>query len=213
MDNRFFEPFIGTRYNEGIRGKRVLVLGASFYCAKKECVFFNECTNPEKKDSSKFDNICPYNNGSPLHNEPANADGRPYHVFGRFMQQFVSDEDDIWQRLAFTNYLQFFSPTMITKESYLSNRDFEAFLETLRELKPDIVITWGTAVLNAMRRDNPYVIDIDDLPQSDYYLCHIQLPNDNNTITLVSGYHPSSMRYWYNNLDTLKHYLMIALNE
>lgn len=213
MDNRFFEPFIGTRYNEGIRGKRVLVLGASFYCAKKECVFFNECTNPEKKDSSKFDNICPYNNGSPLHNEPANADGRPYHVFGRFMQQFVSDEDDIWQRLAFTNYLQFFSPTMITKESYLSNRDFEAFLETLRELKPDIVISWGTAILNAIRRDNPYVIDKDILPKSNYYLCHMQLPNDNHMITLVSGYHPSSMRYWYNNLDTLKHYLMIALNE
>ena len=215
MNNRFFEPFRGSQYEEGIRGKKVLVLGASFYCPIKECIFFNECTNPEKKDSSKFDSICPYNNGSDLHNQPSDADGRTYHIFGKFMSQFADNEDknSIWERLSFTNYLQFFSPTIITYEKYLSNRDFLAFLETLREFKPDIVISWGTAILKSIRENNPYIIDKEDLPCSDYYLCHIKLPDDNHTITLVSAYHPSSMRYWKNDLDLLKKYTEIALNE
>ena len=213
MNDRFFEPFVGARYYEGIRGKKVLVLGASFYCTRKDCAFFKECTNPEKKDSSRFDSICPYNNGSPLHNQPSDSGGRAYLVFGRFMQQFVSDEDDIWQRLAFTNYLQFFSPTVITKENYLSKRDFRAFLQTLQELKPDIVMSWGTAILKAIQSDNPYVINNDDLLQSSYYRCHMRLPNDNHSITLVSGYHPSSIKHWYNNLDALKHHTELALAE
>ena len=28
--SQFFEPFVGKRYAEGINGKRILVLGASF---------------------------------------------------------------------------------------------------------------------------------------------------------------------------------------
>ena len=211
MKFRFFEPFVGSHYKEGIRGKRVLVLGASFYCTNNECVFFNECTNPEKKDSSRFDSICPHNNGSALHDYPSEADGRAYQCFNEFMRQFV-DEGDIWQRVSFTNYLQFFSPTIITKKKYLSNRDLEAFRETLRELKPDIVISWGTVILESLRDNNPDVIDKEDLPNSNYYICHIKLPDDNHTITLVSGYHPSS-RYWKSNLDNLRYYIELALNE
>ena len=62
MNTRFFSPFIGSRYRNGVCGKRILVLGASFYCnhtpdSNKPCPFFEECTDPMKKDSSKFDNI------------------------------------------------------------------------------------------------------------------------------------------------------------
>lgn len=211
MKFRFFEPFVGLHYKEGIRGKKVLVLGASFYCTNNECVFFNECTNPDKKDSSRFDSICPQNNGSALHDYPKEAGGRAYPLFEEFMRQFV-DEGDFWPRVSFTNYLQFFSPTIITKKKYLSNRDLEAFRETLRELKPDIVISWGTAILESLRDNNPDVIDKKDLPNSDYYICHIKLPDDNHTITLVSGYHPSS-RYWKSNLGNLRYYIELALNE
>ena len=30
--SKFFYPFIGKDYNQGINGKKILILGASFYC-------------------------------------------------------------------------------------------------------------------------------------------------------------------------------------
>lgn len=121
MSRRFFKPFVGFKYDKGINGKRILVLGASFYCdgKKDKCKFFSDCTNPLKKDSSRFDRICPEyaENGLRLSKEPLNAisgnDVPIYQVFANFMRQFVDDkEEDVWQRMAFTNYVQFFVPTV-----------------------------------------------------------------------------------------------------
>ena len=55
----FFEPYVGNHYKEGIRGKKILVLGASFYCNRVECPFFASCTSVILKDSSEYDNKCP----------------------------------------------------------------------------------------------------------------------------------------------------------
>lgn len=218
MNNRFFNPFVGTKYDEGIHGKKVLVLGASFYCNwDGKCNFFAECTNPILKDSSKFDNICPSyrDSGRLLSDEPSYSvleNYKAYQVFANFMQQFVDNkEEDVWQRMAFTNYLQFFSPTIVTKKEYLSKRDFEAFCETLKELQPNIVIVWGMAILEKVREENPYVTDYENLPQTDWYVCHITMPEVNHEIDLVSSYHPSSVRYWYNNLDKLTKYMSLVL--
>ena len=45
MKKTFFKPFIGTNYHKGIKGKIILVLGASFYCPKTEYPFFISYTN------------------------------------------------------------------------------------------------------------------------------------------------------------------------
>ena len=222
--NRFFKPFVGTKYEEGICGKKILVLGASFYCNKngengqRKCPFFDECTNTETKDSSKFDAICSEYKGKDmqLSNEPSYAiDERylAYRNFERFMQQFIDDEsEDVWQRMAFTNYLQFFSPTIKTEKSYLSQRDFEAFCETLRELQPNVVISWGMATLEEIREKNSYITDINQLPKTDYYVCHMRnVPGVNHEITLVSSYHPSSVYYWYNDIEKLEDYVKQVL--
>ena len=75
MNSSFFQPFVGSNYHIGINGKRILVLGASFYCPKTECPFFRSCTNTTIKDSSPYDRICPeYSaNGICLHDEPTNS--------------------------------------------------------------------------------------------------------------------------------------------
>ena len=39
---RFFKPFIGDGYSSGINGQKVLVIGASFYCANPDCKFYNQ---------------------------------------------------------------------------------------------------------------------------------------------------------------------------
>ena len=195
--NRFFTPFVGSKYDEGICGKKILVLGASFYCNKngengqRKCPFFDECTNTETKERY-----------------PA------YRNFESFMQQFVGDEsEDVWERMAFTNYVQFFSPTIKTDKTYLSQRDFDAFCETMQDLQPNIVISWGMAILEEIREKNRYVSDIELLPKTDYYVCHMNVPNVDHEITLVCSYHPSSVKYWYGDLEKLHKYLKQVLEE
>ena len=218
MSRRFFKPFVGSMYNEGIRGKKILVLGASFYCNKdgkngrEKCEYFTECTNPEKKDSSKFDVICPVykNTGLLLSEEPSNAiseNYKAYQTFAKFIEQFGDNKEDVWQRMAFTDYLQFFSPTIKTKKSYLSNRDFEAFCETLIELQPDIVIAWGMAIIEEIRENNQFVIDKERLPDTEWYVCHIKMPTINHEISLICSYHPAAPKYWYGDLDKLAKYM------
>ena len=217
INQRFFTPYVGSKYHKGINGKRVLVLGASFYCGIKDCKFFAECTNPMQKDSSKFDSCCPAyaTTGQRLSEEPTNAitEGyRTYQTFGTFMQQFLKDErEDVWQWLAFTDYLQFFSPTVETKKEYLSRRDYEAFNETLAELQPDVVVAWGTVIIDDIRDKNPYVVDLERLPETEWYVYHIRLPQVSHDIAVVNCYHPASQSYWYNNLDTLAKYMRQVL--
>lgn len=217
MGKCFFKPYVGSEYHKGINGKKVLVLGASFYCSKKECQFFAECTNPVQKDSSKFDTCCPAytTTGQRLSEEPTNAieDGyRTYQIFGTFMQQFLNEgTEDVWQRMAFTDYMQFFSPTIDTKKEYLSRRDFEAFNETLAELQPDVVVVWGTAIIEEIRDKNLFVTDLERLSETEWYVFHIRLPQVPHDIVVVNCYHPSSMSHWYNNLDTFAKYMRQVL--
>jgi hypothetical protein len=41
---RLFNPYVGEEYEKGINGKKILVVGASFYCNEKQCDHFNKCT-------------------------------------------------------------------------------------------------------------------------------------------------------------------------
>ena len=203
MGMQFFKPYKGPKYDEGICGKKILVLGASFYCTLHECKFFEECTNYIVKDSGKFDTICPYYNklegNISLSDEPSNAIDnciKVYKTFAKFMQQFINDEDEYaaWERMAFTNYVQFFLPTTYTYQCYLSERDFKAFCETLLELQPDVVIAWGVAITKEIREKNPYVSkeELDKLPENNYYVWRMELPGVDHKITIINCYHPSS---------------------
>ncbi len=217
----FFKPFIGDKYEIGINDKKILVVGASFYCSKTDCPFFADCTDVIKKDSSKYDSLCPdyLNEDTQLSEEPTNSitnEYRTYKVFANFISKYIGSHDykEVWSHLAFTNYVQFIQPSLTTKKRYLSKRDFDAFIETLSQLKPDIVISWGVAFLDDIRANNPYVIDKDLLEQREYYICHMNgVPNVNHGITLLSCYHPASVSHWYNDLDLFKKYMRMALND
>ena len=75
MENgAFFVPwFDKDGYIEGINGKKLLVLGASFYCNQdgkrnERCEYYDDCTI--NQNTRKYDLCCPYNNGRPLHDLP-----------------------------------------------------------------------------------------------------------------------------------------------
>lgn len=210
--SRFFIPRKGEHYETGINGKKVLVVGASFYCNKYDCPYFGDCTSPNKKDSSLYNTTCPEyaKQGAELRKEPRYAIDENYQAYRRFeklMREVVnSDVENIWEYVAFTNYVQFFVPTKNTLKAHLSNRDFEAFIETLVELKPDVVISWGMVTIEDVRTNNQYVIDKDKLPDSEWYICHLKVPGNDHSITLFCCFHPSS-KDWYEDFDRCAEYL------
>lgn len=214
--SRFFIPFEGKKYKTGINGKKVLVVGASFYCNKYDCHYFNDCTSREKKNSSTYNTICPeyVKHRAELRSEPTYAIDENYPAYQKFeklMHKVVDDKSvNIWDYLAFTNYVQFFVPTTSTHKVYLSDRDFEAFIETIVELKPDVIISWGMVTIDAVRTNNKYITDMDKLPDSEWYICHLKVPCVNHPITLFCCYHPSS-RDWNKDFDRCATYLGKAL--
>ena len=212
QSSRFFVPFKGKHYETGINGKKVLVVGASFYCNKYDCPCFSDCTSRDKKDSSPYNSTCPEyaKHGAELRNEPTYAIEEKYPAYQRFSQMIcdVVEErvNNIWDFVAFTNYVQFFVPTKNTYKDYLSDRDFEAFIETLIELKPDVVISWGMVTIDDVRTNNKYVIDKEKLPDSEWYICHLKVPGIDHSITLFCCFHPSS-KDWYEDFDKCAEYL------
>lgn len=222
MKNNFFIPFKGKNYECGVgtKKKKILVIGASFYCpyinGNDDC---KKCTDINLKDSSPYDKECKIykSKGKTLHNEPTYSienETTAYKRFATSISKFVGTDDyeKIWSHLLFTNYVQFILPVeegkkyRETKESDLSPRDFNAFLDVVTELKPDIVIVWG-CVVNTPIKNNKYLIDKKELIKTDGYVCHLSIPNIDHKICIINSYHPSSKHYWYNNLKIFQDYL------
>lgn len=224
MSRRFFTPFVGKHYHEGVRGKKVLVLGASFYCNQTDCRFFEHCTDVNKKDSSAYDSICPTyaKDNKLLRNEPSYCieyKPRTYQTFANCMQSLIGTDDyeSTWERLAFTNYIQFFLPATDgifrdTRASDMSERDFEVFIETLKELQPDIVVVWGCVINSCLKENNPYLVTREELDETEWYLCHIQVPGVNHKIAILNPFHPSSS-HWNRALPIFKKYIDKAIAE
>lgn len=161
----FFIPHVGKHYDKGINGKKVLVLGASFYC-DKDCKYRANCTDLLTRDSSKYNLTCPEYNGKKdengnslrLSNEPSNVDDS-YSAYKIFEKLFIEATgiEDMWNHITFTNYVQFFLPSKETKEEYLTERDYLAFIEVVQhhEYDPDVIIVWGKPVREELQRRLP----------------------------------------------------------
>jgi hypothetical protein len=67
------------------------------------------------------------------------------------------------------------------------------------------------AIIEEIREHNPYVIDLDKLPETEWYVCHLKMPGVSHKISLICCYHPSSISYWYNDFDKLTNYFKAAL--
>ena len=177
MSARFFNPWVGDNYWEGLGDNkhRVLVLGASVYCTfngtdNERCPHFDECTDEDAQDSSAFNDCCPHpdydddGQAQLLEDYPANCTSRTSSRFSNAMERRFGgllDDNDFWDCVAFAEYVQFFLPHKNTYSSNLSDRDFDAFLETLDELQPDVVVIWGDAVPEVLR-ESEYAVEAED---------------------------------------------------
>ena len=209
-------------YGKGVNGKKILVLGASFYCDRTDCEFFYKCTDRRRKDSREYDLKCPayVGTGTALHEEPDSCvadQPRAYRLFGDNVAYTLGiTPEELWDRLAFTNYVQFFLPAedgyAETLTSDLSKRDFEAFVEVVQELKPDVVIVWGSVINSPVKEKNPYLVSRSELEETDNYVCHLKVPGVDHEITVVNPYHPSSSA-WFSEREKFNKYLLNVLNS
>lgn len=223
---KFFKPrVIKDSYKEGIKGKKILVVGDSFYCTKTTCEYHSECTDIKQKNSSAYNLICPERlkntaageNVIPLRDEPTVAideyDSYSYQKFKGLLQSLMGEDSEninVWDYVAFTNYIQFFLPQRETDSRFITEKDYSSFVEVVNELKPDIVVTWGDAVANSIRNMYGRNKIEDELIENQHYYNRMQF--DGHIFTILNLCHPSS-RKWasdiYNSYKYFKKVLSI----
>ena len=226
MANRFFNPRVGTHYQKGfINGKKVLVLGASHYCLLNSpekgfvCPVWEECTSREIRDSSKFNTCCPAYEANGWIKEygvkledsaqievdiffDAPSSYKTYSNFTNFIIDYFGfiDAEEVWDRLAFVNYVQYFLPTTATPSFDEGDiKNFEAFLQTLQELHPDIIIVWGTKTRDHLKKS--YIQNMVDkltMRENNYFW---DLDYKGKSYIIVNCWHPSDYFRWHGSLD------------
>jgi len=172
--NVFFREYIGKDYKSGLGGKRVLVLGESLFCSQdgqgnhKRCSFFQLCTDTARKNSSAFDHKCPFNDvalsETVKHNVECFLTGDPegdivsYQNFTNLMIDVgvVRNANELFSRVVFHDFMQFFSPEGSIQKEYLSERDDLAFEEIVQKYDPDVIIIWGTKVGDRIKAKGKY---------------------------------------------------------
>lgn len=139
MDKPVALPWIGTNYNRGFNGKRVLVLGESHYCADVTD-FTADLTRSIIRD---------------LYDENSEHEGYK-NTYTKFVKAMTgedtltaSDKKLFWNSVAFYNYVQVpISGARVAPTSAEFKGSRDAFFHVLEELRPDICIAWGARLYN-----------------------------------------------------------------
>lgn len=190
-----FNPWVGKNYEQGINGKKVLVLGESHYCAPVES---RRCTG----------HICNQENAKKCSDftiETMNEfvysywGGKYQQTFLTFERQVTNKElsqeerEEFWNSLMFYNYLQYAlegprqepSPT----QWKMWAQSEEAFEELLQKYLPDKIIVWGKRLFEALPEwdsslETLVTEDGQQAPVRDY---HFQ----GKAISALQVYHPA----------------------
>lgn len=194
MKERFFNPWVGPNYFDGL-GKnkfKILILGASLYCNMgNHCSYYGDCTSGSKKDSSPFNECCEYPEVDSYGNATPLADYTKYvtsPTIKKFEKKMKDIFEPVWDYTAFTEYVQYFMDHKDTKPGDLTPRDFNAFLETLDELEPNIVIVWGDKVSKVLRK-SIYKIDLEEEQ------CDFAWDYNGKIIRFICCTHPAAPRF------------------
>jgi hypothetical protein len=193
-----FLPFIGQYYNQGIFGKKVLVLGESHYCDEK--------TKPEEFKDVTRNCVQAFLDKNAERERWMNT----YRKFERALANKATSFEDsarIWDSLIFYNYLQ--EPMSKPREcgTLKQYKDAaEPFFETLNCYQPDVVIVWGIRLYNQMPNEN-WEDGHQEIVVNDYKINYGYYNMSNGKkITVLAIRHPScpfSWTFWHKVLKTI----------
>ena len=63
-----------------------------------------------------------------------------------------------------------------------------------------------------LKERNPYLADLKELQETEYYICHLNIPGAEKPIAIINPYHPSSSA-WYSAMEQFDGYLSNLLNQ
>lgn len=190
-----FAPVIGELYGtaESIFPKRLLILGSSFY-VDGAC---DEGFVMEKADGADFglDIIGMYLD--PGFSAPWKKTYSTFinSVFGRATS--IEERAAFFDSIVFYNYLQVPAgedPYSAGNYDYNAKIHFDAFLDVLETVKPEIVISWGAKVWDALPYDWGYGMAAwgEPLDLDPTFASFMDYPFGDRTIRLIGAQHPSS---------------------
>lgn len=158
----WFQPWVGDDYwdNGGVLGRKILVIGNNHYCGNREscdcCGVDGDCFSDDdgcaEFTQDVVSNYLDYQDGD------GEFEGW-MNTYSNFEQALDSDDSsrDIWNSLAFYNYLQTAVANDDNKtnsngiyneyyDSYCSSED--CLWKVISDLDPDYIIVWGSIVRN-----------------------------------------------------------------
>ena len=146
-------PFVGKDYQKGFfnSGKKVLILGHSHYDADNAGYPCLHSFTIDMMDGFLSGEDGPYYRGFTSQTKA---------LLNRDIT--VDDRVEVWNQLAFYNFIQFDLEGPGVKETDEQfNNSIPAFKEVLEELRPDVIIVWGYSLFNALcplgEADGPYL--------------------------------------------------------
>ena len=117
----YFKPRVGKHYEEGLNGRRTLVLGVHQVCLYPDCPAYGRCTSP---DGIRQMDVCLHQPDYELREanslemdsflDPMPQDGFKYPTHSYFTRYMLQAEDSIdeqqkknfWEHVAFFNFFQ-----------------------------------------------------------------------------------------------------------
>jgi len=152
MKDVFFDPWVGSCYDSGINGKKIMIMGHVHVCGgcnkckdrNEECASF---TIKVVKDYIKW-------------RETGVVPSQGYEgwlrTFLNFAKAFFGYEPNIkqekcelWDKVLFYNYVQTSVSEWYQKPKSVDYKRSEVpFIEVINEYEPDIIIVWGSEAFN-----------------------------------------------------------------
>ena len=187
MQKVFFQPWVGKNYKFGvIFKKKILIIGESHYC--DECENCNEasayagCREFTQKVVEKY-----LSGTTELWSR----------TFRKFEKSLIGDREatseQIWQSIAFYNYLQVAVAKARQAGNYADyDKSEDAFYEVLNTLQPDVIFVWGVTRMydnmpsNVWKEGNEMIVDGYNVLNGYYTL------DNDKRVRAVWVYHPSA---------------------
>ena len=204
MENVNFEPWIGPKYNEGLHGKKIMILGDSHYCKddlKEGGICWPSCVKSKMKSSCNKltkEVVDEYLNDykGQKYLQVFQVCDRAY--YGKESTQ--QEKEDFWNSVIFYNYFQNSQKEPGQKKPEITEDPEIAFKEVLEEYLPDLIIVWGIRLYNYLPNWDGIAskIEIDENKKTNIWTYTIK----GKDIPLMVVHHPNrglgkSWEYWH----------------
>ena len=187
MNSRFFTPWIGRLYGGrgSVLAKRVMVLGASHYCGNgcRDCG--DPVAHPECAVFTR-DVVRDYLADNYSDTWMATFTTFINSAYGRTTT--LDERKQFMDSIVFANFLQRSEGTSADEkhnELFNAHANVEALKQTIREMRPDVVIVWGSRVWEAIPWDLGFG-RAEKVADSVF-----RYPFDGRSFLLVKLHHPS----------------------